>query len=208
MVFNLYDIAALFTEFSLSCIFPGSSPGIPRERESSHDLSRKVFPKVFLGIFGNMVNLYTIHIFSSKKSLFSGLNDRSGRKDNLTVNKWTRFDKHVCTIFFWSWMISRVLVDYTDIEKFIGHILDDVQAPHVSMNNNIRSITSYLHTSIVVHSGSNNYLRLRNLIHENMLPSSSKKQQNGKVSLKNGILGVDYKITINILMKHLYIAVR
>ena len=42
----------------------------------------------------------------------------------------------------------------------------------------------------------------------NMLSSSLKKQQNDKVSLKNDILGVDYKMTINMLMKHLYIAVQ
>ena len=41
----------------------------------------------------------------------------------------------------------------------------------------------------------------------NMVTSSSKKQKNGKLSLNNGILGVDYKMTINILMKHLCIAV-
>ena len=40
-----------------------------------------------------------------------------------------------------------------------------------------------------------------------MLSSSSKKQRKGKFSLQNGIIGVDYKMTINILMKHLYIAV-
>ena len=41
-----------------------------------------------------------------------------------------------------------------------------------------------------------------------MLSSSLKKQRNGKVSLNNGILGVDYKITITILIKHLYIDVQ
>mmetsp|Transcript_9893 Transcript_9893/g.11434 ORF Transcript_9893/g.11434 Transcript_9893/m.11434 type:complete len:98 (-) Transcript_9893:210-503(-) len=34
------------------------------------------------------------------------------------------------------------------------------------------------------------------------------KQRNGKVSLKNCIVGVDYKMTINMLMKYLYIAAR
>ena len=41
-----------------------------------------------------------------------------------------------------------------------------------------------------------------------MLSLSSKKQLNEKVSLNNGILGVDYKMIINMLMKHLYTAVR
>ena len=61
---------------------------------------------------------------------------------------------------------------------------------------------------MVVHPGSYDHLRIHNLVHEKMLPSSSKKQRNGKVSLKNGILGVGYKLTINMLMKHLYIAVQ
>ena len=41
-----------------------------------------------------------------------------------------------------------------------------------------------------------------------MLSSSSKKQRNEKVSLNNGILGVNYKMTINMLMKHSYIVVQ
>ena len=61
---------------------------------------------------------------------------------------------------------------------------------------------------MVVHPESNDHLQIRNVIHGNMLSSSSKKQQNGKVSLNNDILGVDYKMTINMLMKHLYIAVQ
>ena len=40
-----------------------------------------------------------------------------------------------------------------------------------------------------------------------MFSSMMKKQRKGKVALKNGILGVDYKMTVNMLMKHLYIAV-
>ena len=104
-------------------------------------------------------------------------------------------------------MISRALVDYTDMGTIISCILDNVYAPSVSMKDSIGSITSYFHTSVVIHPGSNDLLRIRNLIHGNMLSSSLKKQRNGKVSLNNGILGVDYKMTINMLMKHLYIAV-
>ena len=61
---------------------------------------------------------------------------------------------------------------------------------------------------MVGNPGPNDHLQMSNLIYRNMLSSSSKKQRNGKVSLKNGILGVDYKKTINMLMKHLYIAVQ
>jgi len=76
------------------------------------------------------------------------------------------------------------------------------------MNDSIGNITSYFHTSLVVHPGFKDHLQIRNLISGTMLSSSSKKQRNGKVSLKNGILGVDYNMMINMLMKHLYIAVR
>ena len=105
-------------------------------------------------------------------------------------------------------MISRALVDHTDMGRVISHILNNMYAPCVSMRDSIGSITSFLHTSMVVHQGSNDHLRIHNFIHRNMLSSSSKKQQNGKVSLNNGILEFDYKITINMLMKCLYIAVQ
>ena len=61
---------------------------------------------------------------------------------------------------------------------------------------------------MVTHPGSNDHLQIRNLIHENMLSLSSKKQRNGKVSLNNGIIGVDYKMIVNMLRKHLYITVQ
>ena len=41
-----------------------------------------------------------------------------------------------------------------------------------------------------------------------MLSLLSKKERNEKVSLKTGIIGIDYKLTINMMMKHLYIAVQ
>ena len=68
-------------------------------------------------------------------------------------------------------------------------------------------MTSYFHASMVVHPESNNNSRIRNLIHGNMLSSSLKKQGNGNISLNNGILGVDYKMTINMMKKHLCIAI-
>ena len=61
------------------------------------------------------------------------------------------------------------------------------------MKDSIGSMTSYFHTSMVVYPGSNGHLQIHNLIHGHMLSSLSKKQQNGKVSLNNGILGIDYK---------------
>ena len=106
-----------------------------------------------------------------------------GQEDDYTDNKRTWFDTQVYATFLWTWMISQALVDYTNMGRIIGHILDDLQAPQVSMNNSIGTITLYFHTSMVVHSESNDYLPISNLIHGNML--SSTKQLNGKFSLKN-----------------------
>ena len=97
------------------------------------------------------------------------------RDDDFTANKHMWFDTQVCATFLLSWMISRALVDYTNIERIIGSILDDVQAPYESMNDSIETINSYSHTSMVVHLGSNDHLWISNLIHRNMLFSSSKK---------------------------------
>ena len=130
-----------------------------------------------------------------------------GRKNNFTTNKRRWLDAQVCATFLWSWMISLTLADYTYMRGIIGHILNDVLVPHVSLNNSIGSVTFYFHVSTIVYSGSNDHLRLRDLIHGHMLCSSLKKQQKGKVSSKNSIIGVDYKMTINMLIKYLYVAI-
>ena len=73
-------------------------------------------------------------------------------------------------------MISRVLVDYTNMGRAIGCILDDMYAPSVSMRDSIGSIKSLFHTSMVLHPGSDDHVRIRKFIHEGLLSSSSKKQ--------------------------------
>ena len=60
---------------------------------------------------------------------------------------------------------------------------------------------------MVVNPGSNDHLCIRKFIHEGLLSSLSMKQQNEKVSMNNAVLGFDYKLSINMLMKQLYIAV-
>ena len=131
-----------------------------------------------------------------------------GQEDDPKFTKWTWFDKQVCDTFLCSWMISRKLVDHTNIRRAIGHILDKVYAPSVSMRDSIGSVISFFHTSMVLHPGSDDHLRIRTFIHEGLLSSLSKKQQNGKVSLNNVLLRIDYKLSINMLMKQLYIAVQ
>ena len=78
-------------------------------------------------------------------------------------------------------MISLACADYPDMKGVIGHILDDVLAPHMSLNNSIGSVTSCFHVSTIVHSDSNDNKRLLNLIHGNMLSSSSNKKQKGNL---------------------------
>ena len=59
-------------------------------------------------------------------------------------------------------MISRALVDYTDMGRIIGRILDNVYAPSVSIKDGIRSITSFFHTSMVINPGSNDHSQMSN----------------------------------------------
>ena len=98
-------------------------------------------------------------------------------------------------------MISRKLVDGTNIGRAIGRLLDLVYAPSAGMRNIVRSTASFFHTSMMVHPGSNDHLRIHKFMHKGLLSLLSKKQQNGKVSMNNAALGFDYKLSINILMK-------
>ena len=98
-------------------------------------------------------------------------------------------------------MISRKLVDNTNIGRAIGCILDMVYAPSMSMRDSIGSTTSFFYISMVVHPGSDDHLRIHKFIHKGLLSSLSKKQPNGKFSMNNAALGFDYKLLINMLMK-------
>ena len=100
-----------------------------------------------------------------------------GREDDFTTNKWTWFNKQVHDTFLYSWMISPALVNYTDIGRAIGCILDEVYALSVSMRDNIRSTTSYLYTSMVLHSESDDHLHIHKLIYKGLFSSSLKKQR-------------------------------
>ena len=61
---------------------------------------------------------------------------------------------------------------------------------------------------MVVNTGSNDYLRILKFIHEGLLSLLSKKQQNERVPMDNAALGFDYTLSINMLIKQLYIAVQ
>ena len=105
-------------------------------------------------------------------------------------------------------MISRKLVDHTNIGRAIGRLLDLVYALLGGMRNSVGSTTSFFHISMVVHPGLDDHLRIRTFIHKGLLFSSlSKKQQNEKVSMNNAALGLDYKLLITMLMQQLYLSV-
>ena len=76
-----------------------------------------------------------------------------GQKDESKGTKQTWLNKQVRDTFLCSWMISRKLVDHTNIGRAIGCFINMVYAPSVLMRNIIRSVTSLFHTSMVVHPG-------------------------------------------------------
>ena len=49
-----------------------------------------------------------------------------GLEDDFATSMWRWFDTQVCNTCLWSWMISWSLVDYTDMGRIVGCILDDV----------------------------------------------------------------------------------
>ena len=73
-------------------------------------------------------------------------------------------------------MISRKLVDHTNIGRVIGRLLDLVYTPSAGMKDSVGSTTSFFHISIVVHPGSNDHLLIRKFIHEGLLSLLSEKK--------------------------------
>ena len=129
------------------------------------------------------------------------------QEDESKVTKQTWFNKQVCDTFLSSWTLSRKLVDHSNIGRAIGSLLNMVYASSASMRDSIGSVTLFFHTSMVVHPGSDDHLRIYKFIHEGLLSFLLKKQQHVKVPLNNAALGFNYKLSINMLMKQLYIAV-
>ena len=103
-----------------------------------------------------------------------------GQEDEYKVTKWTWLNKQVCNTLLSSWMISRKLVDHTNIGRAIGRLLNLVYAPSVGMRNSVGSATTFFCTSMVVHPGSDDHLYICKFIHNGLLSSLLKKQQNGK----------------------------
>ena len=76
-----------------------------------------------------------------------------------------------------------------------------VYVPSVSMRESIGSTISFFHTSMVVNPGSDNHLRIHKFIYKGLLSLFLKEQQHEEVSFNNVALGLDYKLSINMLMK-------
>ena len=68
--------------------------------------------------------------------------------------------------FLCSLMISRKLVDHTNIGRAIGCLLDVIYASSMSMRDSIGSTTSFFQTSMVTHTGSDDHLSIRKFIHK------------------------------------------
>ena len=83
-------------------------------------------------------------------------------------------------MFLYSWMISRKLVDHTNIVSAISRLLDMVYALSALMRDSIGTITSFFHTSMVVYPGSDDHLGIYKFIHKGLLSLLLKKQQHGK----------------------------
>ena len=98
-----------------------------------------------------------------------------GREDESKATKWTWFNRKVRDTLLCSWVISRKLVDHTNIGRAIRLLLDLVYAPSMGMKDCVGSTTSFFCTSMVVHPGSNDHLRIRKFIHNGLLSSLSKK---------------------------------
>ena len=100
----------------------------------------------------------------------------------------------------WIWMVSRTIVDYTEIGRIIGGLFYTVQGLLVLGTNNNEIITSHFHISLALYPESNYHVRMCDSVHRNMLSLSSKKKSSGKVSLKTSIIGFNNEMTINTLM--------
>ena len=94
-----------------------------------------------------------------------------GQEDESKVTKWTCFNKNVHGTLLYSWMISPKLVDHMNIGRAIGRLLDLVYAPSAGMSDIIKSTTSLFHTSMVVHPGLDDHIRIRKFIHNGLLSS-------------------------------------
>ena len=73
-----------------------------------------------------------------------------GQDDVSKVKKWTWFNEQVHDTLFCSWMVSRKLVDSSNIGRAIECLLDLVYTPSARMRNIVGYTISFFHTSMVM----------------------------------------------------------
>ena len=109
----------------------------------------------------------------------------------------------------WTRVKSRALHDYMKNERVIGCLKNTIQQPFVPRTGSNRILTLYVHIPFAVHPGSNSHIgTCTTLVHGSMLPLSSKQKSNGKSSSKARRIGVDNKMTLDMLMNRFYIVVQ
>ena len=89
-----------------------------------------------------------------------------GQENDSKVTKWTWFNKQVFNTFLCSWMISRKMVDHTNIRRAIGCILNMIYTPAVLMRDSIGSATSFFYTLMVLHPGFDDHLCIPKFINK------------------------------------------
>ena len=153
----------------------------------------------------------SMYIWLIKTTLYNFLDklrSESGQEDDFTANKWTWFDIQICITFLLSRVISQTLLDFTKIGRVIGYLIDTVQPPSVSGIDSNGTLTSSIYISFAVYLESSNHIGMCNLVDGSMLCLLSKQKRSGKVSLKTRLIGVGNKITLDMLMKKFYIAIK
>ena len=108
----------------------------------------------------------------------------------------------------WTRVKSRALHDYMKNERVIGCLKNTIQQPFVPRTGSNRILTLYVPVSFAVHSESSSHVEMYTSVHESMLYLSLKQKNSAKSLSKARLIGVDNKMTLDMLMKHFYIAVR
>ena len=127
------------------------------------------------------------------------LKSEFGQTDVFTANKWTWVDIQICVTFLRTQVKSQALHDYTKT---------GVRLLSVSGTDSNEILTLHVLTSYALHSESRSHIGMSTLASGSMLSLSSEQKSSGRGSLKTGLIGVDNKMTLDMLIKHFYTAIQ
>ena len=114
----------------------------------------------------------------------------------------------MCSIFMHTSKITSITRSHKNWKSY-WLSKNTVQLPFVSGTDSNGILTLYVPVSFVVHPESSSHIgTCITLVHGSMLSLSSKQKSNGKSSSKARLIGVDNTMTLDMLMKHFYIAVQ